>query len=214
MTDVRSRNLSAVNCSMCGWHAFSGPIVLYVALLRQYFVNDAVHFFRNDPKLKASSRVVAIFTLRVLCILCVLCEQLPIGCSRLSHQIESCSLISSVISGWSHDLWRKMENTTSIGHRESLKRKTCLYGGILGGQLADTRYRSVTCSSRSPSDVRVRERKSRNARTLNCYVEKLVNVEKLLLANRNSTVHSMYMKRSGWLSFPAFCRISPAACAF
>lgn len=208
MTDVRSRNLSAVNCSMCGWHAFSGPIVLYVALLRQYFVNVAVHFFRTGLKLKASSRVVAIFTLRVLS------EQLPIGCSRLSHQIESCSLISNVISGWSQDLWRKWENTASIGHRESLKCKTCLYRGILGGQLADTRYRSVTCSSRSPSDVRVREQKSRNARTLNCYVEKLVNVEKLLLANRNSTVHSMYMKRSGWLSFPAFCRISPAACAF
>lgn len=143
-----------------------------------------------------------------------LCTPWTIGCSPLSHQSESCSSISNVISGWSHDLCRKIENTTSIGHRESLKCKTCLYRGILGGQLADTRYRSVTRSSRSPSDVRIREQKSRNARTLNCYVEKLVNVEKLLLANRNSTVHSMYMKRSGWLSFPAFCRISPAACAF
>lgn len=102
------------------WMAcFFGTNRVIRCTLASYFVNVAVHFFRNDLKLKASSRVVAIFTLRVLCVLCVLCEQLLIGCSRLSHQIESCSLISNVISGWSHDLWRKMENTTSTGHRET-----------------------------------------------------------------------------------------------
>lgn len=52
-----------------------------------------------------------------------------------------------------------------------------------------------------------REEESRNARTLDRYVEKFVNIHrggKNSLPNRNSTVNV----RFGWLSFPAFYRTS------